>query len=1001
MKYSKQTIKTVKESADIRDYIVGAKKNKASQDIKCPFCGASCFSVVHKGNKNFAICHKCEQGYTDAIDCVMKTKGLNFIEAVESVAAQSGIYIESEKAERTKKVVEVKKNNVQSFVSRQLESSGLTEEDVIAKIVDDKGVESWVSPFQKGGIDAGFRPNNTDDEMLIYYIGLDGRQTKYARRGTAGSLRDYVRVRWSNPAAHVDDRGKEVKYQTPPGAASRAYIPEKIRQAYQKGEHIETLFLQEGEKKAEKACKHGIMSIGLQGINNIGNQASGLLQDIQYVVQTCTVTNIVLLMDSDWEDLSRHIVVGDSVDSRPNAFSKAVIKYKTYINTLHNLGISVNVWWGHVNKNDSGDKGVDDLLCNSLKGQEDELVKEVDFVMHSHDGIGKWLNIHNISAKTDQQIRDYWLLNNNQSFFERHKSELLDVETFRISRIRYKVEDDKLVEIGKMASEAEIWTVVTEDNGKKKITFSLTQTLELLKTNGFYRLRRETDGRYSYDYVHIDEGIISLTEPAEIRGYVYDYVKAVTKDKDVIEFFANRISSVLADKQLERMDAIDDDFIKYDRGVQRTCYNNGYIEVTSEGIKCGLPIDNVWRNNIIPRNFRRVPVIKSIVKIGEDWDIQLTPEGELCDLFKFICNTSNNISTWDCPRECTEQEEKEYRRHIINKITALGYLLTDYKYPSEKAAVVIQDHRMAEVGQSNGRSGKSLIGEAVKYVRSQLFMNGKNFDPGNQFVYAEVSKATRNIFIDDVKVNFNFEMIYPQITGSFKINPKHSNAWEIPFSESPKFLITTNHAINGAGGDSTKDRIIYMEFSSWYNAEHSVVDDFHHYFFEDWDEEQWNLFDNLMAECAMFYMRSMELGWYREGKGAVQPPMGNINLRTQRQEMGETLYQWAEEYFDETGTKINSRISKRELYNEFTQYAGNTPYGVTPQAFKKKLKMYCSFKGYDYNPDVRSESGDYYQDFKKKFPGKTYIGGDDKSNGTEYIRIYCERLAPKGEKKPF
>jgi hypothetical protein len=349
----------------------------------------------------------------------------------------------------------------------------------------------------------------------------------------------------------------------------------------------------------------------------------------------------------------------------------------------------------------------------------------------------------------------------------------------------------------------------------------------------------------------------------------------------------------------------------------------------------------------------------------------------------------------------TDAENKDYARHFVNKVTGLGYLNTDYRYPTEKAAVIIQDHRMAEVGQSNGRSGKSLIGEALSKVRNQLFMDGKKFDPSNQFVYAEVNKATRNIFIDDVKVNFNFEMIYPQITGNFKVRALHSNPWEIPFAEGPKFLITTNHAINGAGGDSTKDRIIYMEFSSWYNAEHSVVDDFHHYFFDDWDEEQWNLFDNFMAECAMFYLRSIEQCWYREGKGAVPPPMDNINLRTQRQEMGETMYQWAEEYFDPTGTKLNSRINKRELYQEFTTYAGNQPFGVTPQAFKRKLKLYCTFKGYDYNPDMRGESGEYYNEWKAKHKGSTFIGQDDKSNGAEYITIYSAEYAKPTEKKPF
>ena len=37
--------------------------------------------------------------------------------------------------------------------------------------------------------------------------------------------------------------------------------------------------------------------------------------------------------------------------------------------------------------------------------------------------------------------------------------------------------------------------------------------------------------------------------------------------------------------------------------------------------------------------------------------------------------------------------------------------------------------------------------------------------------------------------------------------------------------------------------------------------EFGHNFFYDWDEYQWNLFDNLMAECTMYYFRSLTLGW--------------------------------------------------------------------------------------------------------------------------------------------
>ena len=40
---------------------------------------------------------------------------------------------------------------------------------------------------------------------------------------------------------------------------------------------------------------------------------------------------------------------------------------------LKNRGVMVEIFIGHINKNDEGDKGLDDLLANKLSGHEEEL----------------------------------------------------------------------------------------------------------------------------------------------------------------------------------------------------------------------------------------------------------------------------------------------------------------------------------------------------------------------------------------------------------------------------------------------------------------------------------------------------------------------------------------------------------------------------------------------------------------------------------------------------
>ena len=457
-KYDKFDIERVKSVADIRDFIPGLSGRGATQYCECPECHKSGrnkgLCVTHKSNIDIAKCFSCGFTLNGAINAVQYFDKVEFIEALQTVASRYNIILETEAEKRQRSIGRNREKAKKSFCLSQLESSGLTVEDVTAKIrLDDKSGEIYLSAFQRGGMDKYFNINKNDDEMLIYYYDLWGNPVQYATRGAAGSLKPYVRIRWSNPSLHLDKDGREIKYQTPKGAPTKFYIPQYIRERFLSETHIETLIVQEGEKKAEKACKHGIASIGIQGIYNIGNAETGLIQDLQYLVQKCTIKNVVLLMDSDWDHLHREIQIGDHVDQRPNQFAKAVIKFKQYVQTMHNIGVSVDIFFGHINDTPSHDKGVDDLLCNTLKGREEMLRKEIDTVMHTHDGKGQFLDIYKITSKTDFQIKDFWLLNDRDGFFERHKEELLQIPNFRFAKINYRIEDGKLVQASRYSSE--------------------------------------------------------------------------------------------------------------------------------------------------------------------------------------------------------------------------------------------------------------------------------------------------------------------------------------------------------------------------------------------------------------------------------------------------------------------------------------------------------------------------------------------------------------------
>lgn len=989
-KYSEYTIKAVNDAADIREFIEGADHTKPKQNIDCPFCGAKKkFGITHNSRWNSAKCFACKQGFANPISAWMHYQGYGkdkYPQAIEEVAKMAGINIQTEEEERGQVVRNASDRVKGSFCQEQLEASGLTVPDVMATVSDGK-FQTKESPFLPGSFGLGFSIDPKGSDMVIRYYDLYGRPVKYTAKGSS-TPRIYARVRFQNPDLHIVD-GKAMKYQTPTGAPSKAYIPQFIREMFQDKEEIETLFLQEGEKKAEKACKHGMPSIGIQGINNIGTIDSGLLQDIQDVIKVCRVRNVVLMMDSDWDDLHRNITVGDRVDKRPNSFASAVVKFNQFMKSLRNIRIEVEAWWGYVNPNNQFcDKGIDDLLCNTLKTRENDLMQDVVRAMNSTNGAGEYVSIKKISTMTDMRIRDLWALSDHQAFYSRHRKRLSNISSFRIGGVHYKVEDDKLIAISRFSSDTDIFSISENSKGEKKVSLNYRETMQFLGASGFKRMLDSEISTSSYELVQIEDGIVDRIPPFRVRDFIRQYIFSNTKDPLVHEFFYAKLDALLQDKKLESLPIVVDEFSTVEPFLQRTYYNNGQVEITSSSITPGLAINNVWRARIVPRNFTRVPIIESVVKIGDSYTLKLTEAAKRCEFLTYLRNTSNNYFPHNAPREVTEDELREWNQHIINKITAIGYLLLEWKPSAERKAVVVQDHLMSEVGQSNGGAGKSLVGNALSYILPQVSIAGSMFKKDDQFAFSAVNKTTRNIFIDDIKPNFDFKHIYPFITGDMEINPKGKDRYTIKVDHSPKVLLTTNHTINGASDGSTKRRIIYMEYSNWYNPEHTPVHDFNHMLFADWDDEQWNLFDNLMAECVMYYLRSYEQHWVDQGVGVVPPPMTQIELRTLRQEMSEAFLQWAEEYYDPEGPHLNEREPRNDVYLAFLEFAGTSGHGITRSNILKKIKAFCKYKGYDLNINKQNDKGEYYLDWKKLNPDKTFLGINDKSGGKEYFTVW-------------
>lgn len=869
------------------------------------------------------------------------------------------------------------------FYLQQLEESGLSEEDVLAYAIPHGQHDyQWVPVIFRGSYDSQRGFNFEDDEMLIAYYDLLGKQETYVPKRSK-TAQGYYRVRRTLPELNLNAKGKPMKYQTPAGAKSLFFYPQYIRDAFNENRHIKTLFIQEGEKKALKACKHGIPSIAIQGIGNIGDKVNGLIQGLQHLVQSCSIKNIVLLLDSDYNDLSKTIADGERADSRPISFSSAVIKFRKYILSMHNLGLDLEVFFGHIKENPNHDKVFDDLLVNTLNGQEHLLKEDLDYALNAHDGKGEFVCIYPITSASEYKIKDYWELNNHERFFELHKERLENIDSFKIGLTLYSVKDGILTKVSNFKGDRDLWYFEDKKDGTQKVIFDHVETNKFLIENGFFRIRTIDCDKDSWKLVRIEDNIIREVGSQLAREFVFTYAQQVCKSKMVHQMLIANLGKYLSDSQLERLPLKSDDFHDYQPNEQIFVFANGMLTITDKQISFGALTKSIWQNNIINRNFTRVPIFLSFEKDEDDYEISITEEGLKCEFLQFVINTSN---FWDRDyKNLTVEETVILKKHLVNKITSIGYLLCDFKYQSELKAVIAMDGEMGDIAQSNGRTGKSLIGRAISFFIEQVLIDGRNTTNDDPFIFSNVTPSTRNIHIDDVNVNFDFERYFVAITGDLAVNPKGYARFVIENARSPKFYITTNHAIN-ANSKSAEERINYMEFSNWYNDTNRPVDEFGHMLFADWDDEQWNLFDNFMAECVLCYFKSMYEVWYRKGQGAVQPPMEHIRLRQYKQRMGEAFYQWAENYFDPTGVHLNHSIKRVEMQKDFFDNCKDNY--TTSTNFKRKLVEYCNFKHYHLNPDQKhNKTKEYFSDWINHHPEESFEGEAHKSNSIEYFFV--------------
>ncbi|MDR2949208.1 MAG: DNA primase [Prevotella sp.] len=969
----------------IGDYIALSPADKAGKTHigQCPACNAANGLLVTPSKNRFGCC-KCKNfGGTKPIDFLMK-KGMPFNDALEDLARILNIviYDDTPVPARTDKKEKPKAKN--TFLDKFLSGSGLTPQDVEAK-VDFRDANRTITTgkvFKKGTLNQFDNEDLNGDDVLIEYYDLEGLPVKYdvldAKKRPTGKQKAYVRVRYQYPDEHRDSKSHPIKYKTPRGAGTHLYIPQKIREIYQNKEKIIRLFVQEGEKKAEKCCKHGIPSVGISGIQNLGTNGQ-IPPDLVKIIQRCKVEELILLFDSDWDELSSNLSINEDVQKRPRNFFYAALNFQSYVRTLKNRDICLRIFIGHVRKNEACDKGIDDLMVNTLQGREQELTEDISTLVNKKKYDGKYLQLYNITIMGEYKLRELWALDNAASFAERHKDVLKDMPEFKIGQHQWRfTEEGKLENTRPIEPDERYWSEYPDTKkNKTAYEFAYVNSINFLQNRGFGRYRR-LDG--TWQFIHLTPPTVKVVDSYEARDFITEFTKAM-RLKEVLELLYRGGSQYLGPDRLSNLAYLTPKFAEPQRNEQIFYFKDVCWKVTKKDIKITDYTEvnhTIWADQLKTFEPQRVdqPLISVSRNENGKFEYSLSKYGQVCHMLQFLINTSN--FTWKKAQQnmpIDPDEIQENKDHLISKLCAIGYMLMSCKDRNVSRAVVAMDGKQSEVGKSNGRSGKSIIGEMFKHILPTIAINGKAKDiEGDTFVWTELTEKTKIVFIDDVRTNFSLEFLFACITGDWTVNYKGGGRITFPFSQSPKLYITTNHALNGEGA-SFMDRQWLIAFSDFYNDKHKPLDDFGMLFFDEWEFDQWNLLWNLMAECVQLYLKF----------GVVQSPGERLESRRMRQSMGENFILWAEEYFSDGSDHLNKRIPRKEMYDDFFDKSAikDRKY-ITPTSFKEKIKLFCEWKNYIFNPNKY----DPVSQLPLKYDPKSGDAiTDDKSGGVEWFTV--------------
>lgn len=547
-----------------------------------------------------------------------------------------------------------------------------------------------------------------------------------------------------------------------------------------------------------------------------------------------------------------------------------------------------------------------------------------------------------------------------------------------------------------VALPARFWDIHFDDKGVfKKYSFNNQAAFQFLWYNGYHTYKDElnkNNKKNPFSFIQIKKGVVERRDFHEVANYPGNYVIQKMKPNSLVNFLHR--SGQLSERMLSKLPQATINFKDSTPDSQFYFFENEIWKVTATGIEKhrygNVPV-YVWKDKIIPHKVHidKDPVFK-ITNLGTashpDYDIEILRTDN--PFFNFLINTSRvhwkvlgnapfikrkreiedlpeadrKVALLQLEKEynayhkktaftideagLSQEQIKEQKQHLINKIFAIGYLLHKHKRLDKSWIVYAMDDRVSDSSEAHGGSGKSIVfNNAIKeFLTNYKDIDGSDSNVYNSaFLFDGVTKDTDYVNIEDADKYFPIKNLKSKTTGNTTVNPKGTSEYTITFDDSPKMAVNTNFALYDAD-PSLRRRLLMYVASDYYHFEefdlfqptHTPFDDFGKLLIKDFDAIERNGFFNVMAQMCQFFMSTPH---------KLNPPQGNIKKRNAIQSIGDALYDWANSFFE---NRKNCYVPKNEAFDSFEATAKVK--GWTSQKFKKKLKTWCEIDGYEFNP---------------------------------------------------